>query len=161
MNYKMASIDDLNYVWDKDIDKHPDEKDKWIRWKKEFIDNYNKGIIKTFVAEINGDIIGQITVATSPLAIADATIRDKLCDENTAYMMAFRCDKEYEGKGHISKLVKLGEDYARNTGFKYISIGSEVKESRNLAIYLHFGYTEYITHSFSDNELEVFYRKKL
>lgn len=161
MNYRMASIDDLIYVWDKDINKHQDEKDKWIRWKKEFIDNYNNGIIKTFVAEINGDIIGQITVATSPLAIGDVSIRDKLCNESMAYMMAFRCDKEYEGKGHISKLVKLGEEYAKKEGFKYISIGSEVKESRNLAIYLHFGYTEYITHSFAENDLEVFYKKAL
>lgn len=161
MNYRMATLEDLIYVWDKDINKHPDEKEKWIRWKEEFINNYKNDIIKTFVAEISGDIIAQITVATKSLAISDLSIRDKLCDENMAYMMAFRCDKQYEGQGHISKLVKMGEEYARSKGFKYISIGSEVKESRNLAIYLHFGYTEYITHSFCDGELEVFYKKQL
>jgi GNAT superfamily N-acetyltransferase len=157
----MADLNDLNYVWDKDINKHSYEKEKWIRWKDEFINNYKNGIIKTFVAEVNGDIIAQITVATSPLAISDVNVRDLLCDQSMAYMMAFRCDKEYEGKGHISKLVKLGEQYAKENGFQYTTIGSEVKESRNLAIYLHFGYTEYIAHSFCENELEVFYKKKL
>lgn len=44
---------------------------------------------------------------------------------------------------------------------KYLTIGSEAKESRNLAIYLHFGYTDFVTHILEDNELILFYKKKL
>ena len=60
-------------------------------------------------------------------------------------MNACRIEKKYEGQGHISKLVKMAEQYAKKQGITYLTIGSEAKESRNLGIYLHFGYTEFIT----------------
>ena len=62
-----------------------------------------------------------------------------LCDgKRIANMNVFRIDKKYEGQGHISKLVKIAESYAKEKGFTYLTIGSEAKESRNLAVYLHF-----------------------
>lgn len=76
-------------------------------------------------------------------------------------MNAFRIDKKYEGQGHISKLVKMAEQYAKDKGIRYLTIGSEAKESRNLAIYLHFGYTEFITSFVEDNELVLFYGKTI
>ena len=51
-----------------------------------------------------------------------------------------RIDKQYEGKGHISKLVKIMEQYAKDEGYKTAKIGVDPKETRNLAIYLHWGY---------------------
>ena len=83
-----------------------------------------------------------------------------LCDgKSIANMNAFRIDEKYEGKGHISKLVKMAEQYAKEKGMKFLTIGSEAKESRNLAIYLHFGYTKFITSFVEDNELVLFYGK--
>ena len=76
-------------------------------------------------------------------------------------MNAFRIDKEYEGKGHISKLVKMAEHYAKERGVKYLTIGSEAKESRNLAIYLHFGYSDFIMSDIEDDELVLYYGKKI
>lgn len=88
--------------------------------------------------------------------------RPMLCDgKTTANMNAFRIDKKYEGKGHISKLVKMAEQYAKDKGIRYLTIGSEAKESRNLAIYLHLGYTEFITSFVEDNELVLFYGKSI
>ena len=33
MIYRLATLEDLNNDWDKDIDKHPDDS-RYIRWKK-------------------------------------------------------------------------------------------------------------------------------
>lgn len=41
------------------------------------------------------------------------------------------------------------------------TLGSEAKESRNMAIYLHFGYTEFITSFVEDDELVLFYGKTI
>ena len=165
MIYRMATLSDLNNVWDKDIKDHPSDP-RYIRWKKEYIDYNNNNEAKTFVA-INEDnnVVGQITVVlkTNVKAVKG---KEKLCDgESVCNMNAFRIDKNEEGKGHISKLVKMGEEYARSLGYKYITIGSEAKESRNLAIYLHFGYTEYLMCELDDSEedspLVLYYGKSL
>lgn len=164
MIYRMATIEDLNYVWDKDIERNIDD-DRWKRWKKEYIEYNNNNEAKTFVAVDDGKVIAQISVVlkTNVKAVRG---KELLCDgETIANMNAFRCDKEYEGKGHISKLVKMGEEYARKLGYKYMSIGSEARESRNLAIYLHFGYTQFIMSEIDDEEedkpLVLYYRKNL
>ena len=36
MIYRIATILDLENVWNKDINKHPDD-DRYIRWKKEYL----------------------------------------------------------------------------------------------------------------------------
>ena len=164
MIYRLATLEDLNNVWDKDIKRNPDD-NRWKRWKKEYIDYNNKGEAKTFVAIDNNEVIGQITVIlkTNVKAVKG---KEKLCDGKfIANMNAFRCDKCYEGKGHISKLVKLGEKYARSLGYKYITIGSEAREVRNLSIYFHFGYTEFLFSELDDEEenapLVLYYGKKI
>lgn len=164
VEYRMATIEDLNFVWDKDIEKNQGD-NRWKRWKKEYIDYNKNNELKTFVAVNNGEVIAQISVVfkTNVKAVRG---KEALCDGKTiANMNAFRCDKEYEGKGHISKLVKMGEEYARKLGYTYMSIGSEARESRNLAIYLHFGYTKFIMSEFDEEEedspLVLYYKKEL
>ncbi len=165
MIYRIATILDLENVWNKDINKHPDD-DRYIRWKKEYIDYNENDEAKTFVAiNDNNEVIGQITLIlkTNVKAVLN---KNKLCDgKSVCNMNAFRCDKEYEGKGHISKLVKLAENYARSIGYKYITIGSEARETRNLSIYFHFGYTEFLMSEVDDSEqdcpLVLYYGKSL
>ena len=164
IEYRMATVEDLNSVWDKDIERNPGD-DRWRRWKKEYLDYNENNELKTFVAVDVGNVIAQISVVLKPNVKA-VLGKEALCDgKEIANMNAFRCDKEYEGKGHISKLVKLGEDYARRLGYKFMSIGSEARESRNLAIYLHFGYNEFVMYEFDDEEegnpLVLYYRKRL
>lgn len=164
MIYRLATLDDLNNVWDKDINRNPSD-DRWKRWKKEYIDYNSNGEAKTFVAVDNDSVIAQITVVfkTNVKAVRG---KEKLCDgKNIANMNAFRCDKEYEGQGHISKLVKLGEEYARSIGYTYMTIGSEARETRNLSIYFHFGYKEFLFSELDDSEedspLVLYYGKEL
>ena len=156
--YRQATFEDLEKIWNKDIEKNNNE-ECWIRWKHQYIDYNKTGKAKTFVVLDDNNPIGQITILFSTECSAVKN-RPMLCDgKSIANMNAFRIDEKYEGKGHISKLVKMAEQYAKEKGMKFLTIGSEAKESRNLAIYLHFGYTKFITSFVEDNELVLFYGK--
>ena len=161
-NYRIATIDDLNKLWDYDINRHTgEERKQWKRWKIQYLEYNKNGDATTFVVLDEDTPIGQITILFSPKCSA-VKDRPMLCDGKIiANMNAFRIKKEYEGQGHISKLVKLAEQYAKNKGIEYLTIGSEAKESRNLAIYLHFGYTKFITSFVEDDELILFYGKNI
>ncbi|MBO7526519.1 MAG: GNAT family N-acetyltransferase [Clostridia bacterium] len=158
--YRKATFDDLNKIWDNDI-KENDNEVKWVLWKEQYI-KYNKtGMATTFVVLYDNNPIGQITILFSTECSAVLN-RSNLCDgRTTANMNAFRIKKEYEGQGHISKLVKMAEEYAKQKGIEYLTIGCEAKESRNLSIYLHFGYTQFVDSFIEDNDLILFYRKRL
>lgn len=156
--YRQATFEDLEKIWNKDIEKNNNEK-CWICWKHQYIDHNKTGKAKTFVVLDDNNPIGQITILFSTECSAVKN-RPMLCDgKSIENMNAFRIDEKYEGKGHISKLVKMAEQYAKEKGMRFLTIGSEAKESRNLAIYLHFGYTKFITSFVEDNELVLFYGK--
>lgn len=158
--YRKATLDDLIKIWDKDINDN-DNQECWIRWKQEYIEYNKTGKATTFVVLDNNKPIGQINILFSTDCSAVKN-RPMLCDGiKTANMNAFRIDKRYEGQGHISKLVKMAENYAKEKGITYLTIGSEAKESRNLAIYLHFGYTQFITSFVEDGDLVLFYGKDI
>ncbi len=166
MIYRKATIEDLNQVWDKDIARN-NNSPTWIKWKEDTIEANINGDNATFVAVDSDDVIGQITVVFSNKCL-NSSKRDFLCDNKSSVTMsAFRIDKKYEGQGHISKLINMGEEYAKSQGRTHATIGAEAKESRNLAIYLHKGYTNFITYEIDkdepelDDELILYYGKEL
>ena len=160
IRYRQATIEDLEKIWDKDIKQNKGE-DCYIRWKQQYMEYNETGKATTFVVLDEDEPVGQITVLFSTECSAVKN-RPLLCNGKTkANMNAFRIDKKYEGQGHISKLVKMAEKYAKDKGITYLTIGSEAKESRNLAIYLHFGYKEFITSLIEDGELILFYGKSI
>ena len=53
------------------------------------------------------------------------------------------------------------ERYARSLGYQRITIGVEAAEARNLAIYLHWGFTELLLTEGEGPELVLYYGKKL
>ena len=159
-NYRIATQDDLEKIWAKDIAQNPCE-ECWVRWREQYLEYNRLGKAVTFVVLVKEEPVGQITILFSPecSAVKD---RPMLCNGiNIANMNAFRIEKKYEGQGHISRLVKMAENFAKDKGVSCLTIGCEAKESRNLAIYLHFGYTEFITSIVENDELVLFYGKKL
>lgn len=160
MDYRKATTTDLNLIWDKDIAKNLGD-NRWVKWKEQYIEYNKSGKAITFVAVNNNTPIGQITLILSDECKA-VSGKPKLCDNKTvANFNAFRIDKQFEGQGHISRLVKLAEAYAKGLGIKSITIGCEAKETRNLAIYLHFGYTKFVMHEFDEGELILYYLKEI
>ena len=55
----------------------------------------------------------------------------------------------------------MAEEYAKNIGLKYLTIGSEAKETRNMAIYLHFGYNKYVMDEVYEGDLVLYFIKEI
>lgn len=158
--YRAATREDLERLWEKDIAENAGEA-CWLRWREQYLAYNESGDATTFAVLANGEPIGQITVLFSPNCSA-VKGRPLLCNgRDVANMNAFRIEKAYEGQGHISRLVRMAEAYAKDRGISYLTIGCEAKESRNLAIYLHFGYTELVTSLTEGGELVLYYGKRI
>lgn len=158
--YKKATLKNLETIWHDDICCHPDDQ-RWDKWRDEYIAYNIEGKATTFVVLDEKKPIGQLTILFSPDCNA---VKDRpfLCDGKTiANMNAFRIKKSYEGQGHISKLLKIAEEYAKKKKIKTLTIGVEAKETRNIAIYFHFGYTTFVSSMIEDDELVLYYSKKI
>lgn len=157
---RKATLEDLERLWDRNIAENPGE-ECWIRWKRQFIDDNESGAAATFAVVADGDPVGEGTLLFSPACRA---IRGRLAladGKTTANINALRIRKEYEGLGHVSALVREMEHYAASRGYTRITIGAEAAESRNLAIYLHWGYDRFLMHEGDGQELVLYYGKNL
>lgn len=156
--YRKATLEDLNRLWEHNIAINSNDP-RWIKWKDTYI-NYNKtGKAATFTAIVDSIPVGEGTLLFSPECSA-INGRTELANNSTiANINALRIQKKHESKGYISTLVKLMEDYIIQNDYKRLTIGVEAKETRNLAIYLHWGYNEFITSAVEDGELVLYYAK--
>lgn len=158
--YKKASLEELKQIWKKNIAANRGDK-RWKVWKEEMIADNLANRAATFVVLLGNDPVGEGTLLFSPDCNA---IRGRkiLCDgRNTANINALRIEKAFEKQGHISKLVHQMEAYAAEHGYDYLTIGVEAKETRNLGIYLHWGYTEFVMSEEEDGALVLYYKKTL
>lgn len=157
---RKATREDLERLWDRSIEENPGE-ECWVRWKRQFIDDNESGAAVTFAVIMDGEPVGEGSLLFSPECRA-VRGRLELADGNTAANInALRIRKELEGRGHISALVKEMERYAATLGYTRITIGAEAVESRNLAIYLHWGYNDFVTTEGEGRELVLYYGKDL
>ena len=160
MEYRRATADDLEHLWNANIADNPDDP-RWLAWKAEYIGYHQNGKGATFAVVRDGTPVGEGTLLFSPDCGAVGG-RTELVDGATiANVNALRIRKDCEGQGHISALVRLMEQHARDRGIKRLTIGVEAKETRNLAIYLHWGYRSFITSAVEDGELVLYYAKEL
>lgn len=105
MEYRKATIDDLEKIWDKDILDNPND-EKYVNWKHQYIQNNILGKCATFVAVDNFSPIAQITIlfSTDCSAVKD---RPMLCDgKSRANMNAFRIEKSMKDKDIFLNLLK-------------------------------------------------------
>lgn len=158
--YRIATPEDLEYLWNRSIAENPDEP-AYLRWKAEFI-GYNQqqqGI--TFAVIVNGEPVGEGTLMISP-ECKPVRNHPELADGQTiGNINALRIRKEFEGQGHISKMVRLLEDHARKIGLTRLTIGVEANETRNLGIYLHWGYDKLICWEQEEDTIVLYYEKTL
>lgn len=158
--YRIATQDDLEKLWAFNIADNPDEP-AWVRWKDEFIAYNQKGQCITFAVIADGEPVGEGTLMLSP-ECKPVRSHPELADGQTiGNINALRIRKEYEGQGHISKMVKLLEQHAREIGLKKLTIGVEANETRNLGIYLHWGYDRLVSWEVEDDTLVLYYEKLL
>ena len=160
VEYRKATAEDLEVIWDYQIETNPGDPN-WIRWKKQFIDDNNSGAAATFVAVVDGIPVGEGTLLFSPDCRAIRGRLDLADGKNVTNINALRIREAYEGKGYISALVKTMERYAAEHGYSRVTIGVEAVEARNLGIYLHWGYNQFLLSEGEDMELTLYYGKDL
>ena len=159
--YRKATFHDLERVWDYNMAMNPDEP-RMQRWKESYITRNQEGRAATYVAEIDGEPVGEVTLDFHAEAYGNPETRKFLADGNTrAYVTALRIRKAFEGRGLVSGLMRFVENAAREMGYTSLSIGVEAAETRNLAIYLHWGYNKFLTSELDGGELVLFYAKTL
>lgn len=158
--YRKATADDLQQLWQRNIEDHPDDV-RWEKWKQQYISYNQSGKGETFVIRIGEEAVGEGTLLFSPSCKAIRG-RTQLADHcRIANINALRIRKEYEGKGYCSALVSIMESAARQKGYQTLTIGVEAKETRNLGIYLHWGYRLFVGSEMEENELILYYAKNL
>ena len=160
VEYRIASRKDLEQIWEMNIaDNAGDE--RWVGWKNQVIQDNQNGRAFTFVVTYDGSPIGEGTLILSPECGAINGRMHLADNKNIVNINALRIRKEHEGKGYISTLVQTIERYAAQNNYKCLTIGVEAKETRNLAIYLHWGYNIYVTSEIEDGELVLYYAKNI
>ncbi len=160
MQIRKATAADLEVLWNRNIAENPGE-ECWVRWKRQFIADNESGAAATFAVIVDGEPVGEGTLLFSPDCRG---IRGRLllADGNSvANINALRIRKEYEGQGYVSALVKEMERYAASLGYSRVTIGAEAAESRNLAIYLHWGYDQFLMTEGEGQEIVLYYGKDL
>lgn len=159
--YQKATLENLEAIWDYNIRMNPDEP-RNIRWKESYISRNVNNQAATFVVLLDGVPVGEVTLDYHAEAYGNPQSRHYLADgQETAYVTALRIRKEFEGKGYASGLMQYMEAAAKEMGYRRLSIGVEAAETRNLAMYLHWGYDTFILGEWDGSELVLFYGKNL
>jgi len=157
---RKATSDDLEKIWNMNISDHIGDI-RWVNWKKEYIGYNEKNMAHTFVTVIGGKPVGEVTLIFSPECKAVSGNLLLADGKNVANVNALRIRKEYEGKGYVSKMMAKAEGYAKSLGYSKLTIGVDAKETRNLAIYLHWNYNEFIFSEIDEGELVLYYQKNI
>ena len=138
---KIASPQEMKIKWDYEIAQSRKDKENWIVWKKQSIENYRQGYTIPYYGILEGIIICEATAIVYPKIVQNS---DGLVDSHTVYLSAFRTINKFQGKGYFSKLFHFMIDDLRQKGFTKATLGVEPDEVKNKEIYAHYGFTEYI-----------------
>lgn len=158
--YGAATPEKLRQIWDQNIAANPGD-NRWVHWKKQLMDDNAAGKCLTFLVLADDRPVGEGTLLFTEDCDAVVGLKGLAEKGRITNVNGLRIEKAYEGQGHISRLVRGMEDYARGLGYKEITIGVDAKETRNLAIYLHWGYTRFLLSEVDDGELVLYYGKEL
>ena len=152
--YRIATRAEFDALWDRNTALNPDEP-MWPIWRQRFRGRIDRGQAITFTVIVDGEPVGEGTLEL------DTGKDPRLCDgKSTAYLSALRIRPELEGRGHISRLIRVMEDHARALGFRRLTIGVEADSHRNRSIYRHWGYVNLILEPTEDPAV-LYYGKDL
>lgn len=136
---KIASVDEMEIKWYYEIKKH--KSPNWKIWKVESIERVKNGQCIVYYGILNGKIICETTAMIDKNIVQNS---DGLVDDKTAYLCAFRTVDKYQGKGYFSKLFNFMINDLKSKGYEKVTLGVEPTETKNLKIYKHLGFNEYI-----------------
>ena len=138
---KIATLEEVASMFDFYIENDVEERENWLKWKEEALDNIRNNRTINYHGVLNGKIISEATAAIDGENIQNSK---DLIDEKTAYLLAFRTLPEYRNKGYFSQLFKFMINDLISRGYEKVTIGVEPKEINNKKIYKHYGFLEHI-----------------
>ncbi len=136
---KIASIDEMETKWNYEIRKNKNH--NWKIWKAEAMERVKNGQSIAYYGILNREIICEATAMLDSSTVQNS---DGLVNDKTAYLCAFRTVEKYQGKGYFSKLFKFLINDLKAKGYEKITLGVEPTEKKNLKIYQHLGFDEFI-----------------
>ncbi len=141
---KVATREELLKRWDYLIKIHPKSK-KWVEFKENALKHFDENSTISYLGFLDNEIICEATAYVKNSAfIGDISDPSNLLNDKMAYLAAFRTNKEYEGQGYFGKLYKFIENDLKQKGYKELSLGVGPEAVRNIEIYFHLGFREYI-----------------
>ncbi len=138
---KIATVQELDARWDVLVERYGGETDNWLIWRKGARADLLAGDAIVYFGLLGGRIICEATAMLNPAAVEES---DGLVDEKTAYLKAFRTDEPYQGQGYFSRLFRFMLDDLTKRGYTRVTLGVEPTETKNKAMYAHYGFREYI-----------------
>lgn len=162
---KQATIEEIIKKWDYEVELHKDNL-LYPFAKKEFVEEALKGTRIAYVGILNGKIICDATAIIKEEGILnEAQQKDNLISSERCFLCGLRTNKEYENQGYFSKLYNFMENDLKKKGYKELSLSVDVRETRNLMIYFHLNYTNFIRteiiHGKDRDYIHNYYYKKL
>lgn len=158
---KVADRDELIRRWKYLVEIHP-VNNIWEKFKDNALNNFDNDNTISYVGILNGEIICELTAYIKEEAfIDDIDDCEDLLSEDRCYLAAFRTNKEHEGNGYFSLLFDYVVEDLKSRGYKELSLGVSPEEVRNMEIYFHLGFRDYIKSTTQDNELILFYKKDI
>ena len=141
---RVANREELLKRWDYLIEIHPGN-NKWVKFRENALKHYDEKSTISYLGFLNDEIICEATAYIKESAfIGDISEPSGLLSENMVYLAAFRTNKEFEGKGYFSKLYNFIENDLKQKGYTELSLGVGPEEVRNMEIYFHLGFRNYI-----------------
>ena len=159
---KVATRHEILKRFDYEISINSGEKENWLTWKQEVMDMSEWKRISYFWF-LNGDVICEATAALSSDVCQNM---EDLIDEKTAYLFAFRTDKEFSWQWYFSQLFKFMINDLKSRWYEQIILWVEPTEIENKKIYFHYGFCELVktgVESNPDGSLVAveYYKKRL
>ena len=124
---KIASIDEMNTKWDYEIAAAIDDKENWVFWKKNAVENVINGKSVSYYGILDQKIICEATAIFDSSEVQNA---DNLVDDITVYLTAFRTIEEYQGKGYFSQLFKFMIDDLKKGDIKKLLQEQSLKKQK-------------------------------
>lgn len=161
---KIATREELLKRWEYLVEIHPGNND-WVVYKENALRNFDNKNTISYLGFLDDKIICEATAYIKEDAfIGDISDPSELLNDKMAYLAAFRTNKEYEGKGFFSKLYKYMENDLKEKGYLELSLGVGPEDVRNIEIYFHLGFRDYIKtlveKENSKEDVILFYKKK-
>lgn len=136
MEVRIATEKELENWWDGKIEQNPNDNSYRV-WKDAFVKGNKIGERKTFFVFDHGKYIGQGTIVLKG--------QDKdMIGSGRAEIIKLEIIPEQRGKGVATKIYNEIKDFAKQNGIDTLTIGVEPCEIKNMQIYFHWGFTDFI-----------------